>query len=120
MPNCCADIVIVGAVLITMPAKVYAQLVVVCQPWANESSRNLGRDACHQANVTNAILLTQGTNLDFVIDGLGAQVEDVVGLRAQIVPTPLPTALPLFAIGLGVLGLIGWRRKWNGEGKRAK
>jgi hypothetical protein len=25
--------------------------------------------------------------------------------------TPLPAALPLFATGLGVLGLIGWRRK---------
>jgi len=26
-------------------------------------------------------------------------------------PTPLPAALPLFATGLGALGLIGWRRK---------
>ena len=26
-------------------------------------------------------------------------------------PTPLPAALPLFATGLGVLGLLGWRRK---------
>jgi hypothetical protein len=25
--------------------------------------------------------------------------------------TPLPTALPLFATGLGAMGLIGWRRK---------
>jgi hypothetical protein len=25
--------------------------------------------------------------------------------------TPLPTALPLFASGLGVMGLLGWRRK---------
>jgi hypothetical protein len=24
---------------------------------------------------------------------------------------PLPAALPLFATGLGVLGLLGWRRK---------
>jgi hypothetical protein len=26
-------------------------------------------------------------------------------------PTPLPPALPLFATGLGALGLLGWRRK---------
>jgi len=26
-------------------------------------------------------------------------------------PTPLPSALPLFASGLGALGLLGWRRK---------
>ena len=31
-------------------------------------------------------------------------------LTAPVV-TPLPTALPLFATGLGVLGLLGWRRK---------
>ena len=26
-------------------------------------------------------------------------------------PTPLPASLPLFAAGLGVMGLLGWRRK---------
>jgi len=26
-------------------------------------------------------------------------------------PIPIPAALPLFATGLGVLGLLGWRRK---------
>jgi hypothetical protein len=25
--------------------------------------------------------------------------------------TPIPAALPLFATGLGVMGLLGWRRK---------
>ena len=30
-------------------------------------------------------------------------------IRGQLVP--LPTALPLFATGLGALGLLGWRRK---------
>jgi hypothetical protein len=33
---------------------------------------------------------------------------------AEITPpdnTPLPAALPLFASGLGALGLLGWRRK---------
>ena len=40
--------------------------------------------------------------------------------------TPLPAALPLFATGLGALGLLGWRRKRLGrqrildEGKLAR
>jgi hypothetical protein len=34
-------------------------------------------------------------------------VEDVTPAAA----TPLPAALPLFAAGLGALGLLGWRRK---------
>jgi hypothetical protein len=29
----------------------------------------------------------------------------------EVAPTPLPGALPLFATGLGALGLLGWRRK---------
>jgi hypothetical protein len=32
-------------------------------------------------------------------------------IRGWLVATPLPTALPLFATGLGALGLLGWRRK---------
>ena len=31
--------------------------------------------------------------------------------KVQVNPTPLPAALPLFATGLGALGLLGWRRK---------
>jgi hypothetical protein len=27
------------------------------------------------------------------------------------IETPVPAALPLFASGLGALGLLGWRRK---------
>jgi len=42
-------------------------------------------------------------------------LEDSFGLAATSVeltePTPLPAALPLFATGLGALGLFGWRRK---------
>jgi PEP-CTERM motif len=30
---------------------------------------------------------------------------------SKLAPVPLPAALPLFATGLGVLGLLGWRRK---------
>ena len=31
--------------------------------------------------------------------------------RCRPIATPLPGALPLFAGGLGALGLLGWRRK---------
>jgi DNA-binding transcriptional LysR family regulator len=31
--------------------------------------------------------------------------------RLQVAAIPLPAALPLFATGLGALGLLGWRRK---------
>jgi hypothetical protein len=33
------------------------------------------------------------------------------GTLTETSTTPLPTALPLFATGLGALGLLGWRRK---------
>jgi hypothetical protein len=32
---------------------------------------------------------------------------------SAVAATPIPAALPLFATGLGVLGLLGWRRKRN-------
>jgi len=31
--------------------------------------------------------------------------------------TPLPAALPLFATGIGALGLIGWRRKRKAQAR---
>jgi hypothetical protein len=43
-------------------------------------------------NTTNGIHSGSGTGLTFT-------------------PVPLPAALPLFATGLGALGLLGWRRK---------
>jgi hypothetical protein len=40
---------------------------------------------------------------------LSQDLNNVVGSPAAA--TPLPAALPLFATGLGGLGLLGWRRK---------
>jgi hypothetical protein len=37
-----------------------------------------------------------------------AEMDELFG---AIEPTPLPTTLPLFATGLGGLGLLGWRKK---------
>ena len=36
---------------------------------------------------------------------------DVFADAAEVSGVPLPAALPLFASGLGALGLLGWRRK---------
>jgi hypothetical protein len=39
-------------------------------------------------------------------------LSDLVGTKSpEVSGTPLPAALPLFATGLGGLGLFGWRRK---------
>ena len=43
-----------------------------------------------------------------IVDGI--HYYNVTG-TAEITATPLPAALPLFAGGLGALGLLGWRRK---------
>jgi len=37
---------------------------------------------------------------------------EITGFSGEFTPvTPLPAALPLFATGLGAMGLFGWRRK---------
>lgn len=38
----------------------------------------------------------------------------VTGTSGDIAATPLPAALPIFASGLGALGLLSWRRKKKG------
>jgi hypothetical protein len=45
-----------------------------------------------------------------VLPGLGS-VDLAVSARSDATETPLPATLPLFATGLGALGLLGWRRK---------
>ena len=41
----------------------------------------------------------------------------IAGTEAAV--TPLPAALPLFATGLGAMGLLGWRRKRKGAAGNA-
>jgi hypothetical protein len=41
----------------------------------------------------------------------GASCFVTISLPPPASATPLPAALPLFATGLGVMGLLGWRRK---------
>ncbi|MGZ5866501.1 MAG: hypothetical protein ACXWKC_14070, partial [Xanthobacteraceae bacterium] len=38
-------------------------------------------------------------------------LDDVSVTGPSVAETPIPGALPLFASGLGALGLLGWRRK---------
>ena len=51
-------------------------------------------------------------NTLYFTDSLTIEAAAADGLFGAIEPTvPLPAALPLFATGLGGLGLLGWRRK---------
>ena len=78
-------------------------------------------------NLNNALVIRFADNLTDVMDPIlnvsvsGGPSGDACSVLGQpgchvtgdAVPeaTPLPAALPLFAGGLGVMGLLGWRRK---------
>ena len=50
--------------------------------------------------------------VQFTTDSLSVvATNEYDALTFQLAQTPLPAALPLFAAGLGALGLLGWRRK---------
>jgi len=50
--------------------------------------------------------------LDQNVIGLGYTLQFNNGIGNSLATTtPIPAALPLFATGLGALGLLGWRRK---------
>jgi hypothetical protein len=51
----------------------------------------------------------QGGDADF--DDMVVQVQLGSSVTTNQFSTPLPAALPLFATGLGAMGLLGWRRK---------
>jgi hypothetical protein len=60
--------------------------------------------------------ISSGTNpAGFQLDGGSWTVFDeqdpIAIITADLTDTPLPSALPLFATGLGGLGLLSWRRK---------
>jgi hypothetical protein len=72
------------------------------------------------APATNQPGTWQQYTFDFIPDGTsntisfteGANGPSYVGLDdVSVTATPIPSALPLFATGIGALGLLGWRRR---------
>jgi hypothetical protein len=63
---------------------------------------------------TGGDLFTGGPAYPYYVDSLGSY-DLPAGTLVISATTPLPAALPLFATGLGVMGLLGWRRKRKGN-----
>jgi hypothetical protein len=93
--------------------------------WGPSDLINFGTttDVLLSGDTVTAFGLDFGNN-NFVLDGveqenafaasdgtLIAQCGACVSITSQSAATPLPAALPLFATGIGALGLLGWRRK---------
>jgi hypothetical protein len=88
-------------------------------------SRAFSLDNSYQLalNAVYGVAITAGISNDGVAASMSAYVDpyftvptgyslvlsDGIG-NALIAGTPLPAALPLFGAGLGVIGLLGWRR----------
>jgi len=61
-------------------------------------------------NFLLTLILNPGS--EFIANRFGEATDHkVVSLSATFSQVPLPAALPLFATGLGALGLLSWRRK---------
>jgi hypothetical protein len=78
--------------------------VIVGTPFA------IGNGPLALSNPAGATQIELGVNDDIYADNTGALLISV-SANSISSQTPLPAALPLFATGLGALGLLGWRRK---------
>ena len=65
-----------------------------------------GNDLC-----INVCSSPYNTELRNVFSGLFVATNEAVTFSDAPFATPIPAALPLFAGGLGAMGLLGWRRK---------
>ncbi|WP_025899391.1 VPLPA-CTERM sorting domain-containing protein [Sneathiella glossodoripedis] len=75
------------------------------------SQNNEEFDIDHSINGNTLYLEYGATNiLAFVIEGIG-NCKDLLIQEVSVVATPLPAALPLYAAGMAVLGLVGWRKR---------
>jgi hypothetical protein len=61
--------------------------------------------------VSWSVLLDSSSNMISLNPHVTLSLSDGLTLRA----VPIPAALPLFAAGLGIMGLLGWRKKRNGS-----
>ena len=83
----------------------------------NPSIQNVGTFVIDVAGITlnsaiSSVVIEYGTNPD-TSDTVSTFTVTTTNLGGAA--TPLPAALPLFASGLGALGLLGWRRKRKGQ-----
>jgi hypothetical protein len=81
----------------------------------NTTNYNGSNLACFASTCADTLFdlvtfVASGGNIgSVVLTDAGAAFE--FGFDPSPAATPLPAALPLFATGLGALGLLGWRRK---------
>ena len=62
--------------------------------------------------ITDIDPVLQQVNASFALGEVTTFATDHLEFASSLIPaTPVPAALPLFATGLGGLGLLGWRRK---------
>ena len=69
-----------------------------------------------EAESTSLFSLIGGVSYTLEFEGLTSVGDhtafiDMVSVDGTAAATPLPAALPLFATGIGAIGLLGWRRK---------
>ena len=77
-------------------------------PYQSDEFLNFYRNATNNNSMDYYFLYGQDFYFDFPQTGnllLGTLTS------SDITATPIPATLPLFATGLGALGLLGWRRK---------
>jgi hypothetical protein len=81
-----------------------------------------GLPSCNNSLLLSSFVLPSGVllpNMDYTFDVTLGYYDPTYGLedtsetftQGFFNPTPLPATLPLFATGLGAMGLLGWRKK---------
>jgi hypothetical protein len=99
------------------PSNVFAVVQNTC-PGSSSSSFTCGVEIDFSPASLGIANGTYGANYSFsdisggsTVVTLGRVLLSVTGIGSAATTAPLPAALPLFATGLGALGLFGWRRK---------